>query len=200
MACDLCKKEFFNEDYLRLHKANKHKDVTATLTPPPPASISSIGSTLSKSPSSSSLLAISSSNIAAAAQSNPTTATVAVKPLSSQQAQQQQSSQVVVPPGVSSLDAGSDQKAADLMSAQLTNFLSSSASKQLYQNLNKQQQQLASQFDLFGGNAVAAAAAAAAAAGIPTPAIFGIMDSYFAAKMADRVTCDICNKQVGFNR
>ena len=66
-----------------------------------------------------------------------------------------------------------------------------------HQNLNKQQQQqLASQFDLFGGNAVAAAAAAAAAAGIPTPAIFGIMDSYFAAKMADRVTCDICNKQV----
>lgn len=49
---------------------------------------------------------------------------------------------------------------------------------------------------MFGGNAVAAAAAAAAAAGIPTPAIFGIMDSYFAAKMADRVTCDICNKQV----
>jgi hypothetical protein len=31
---------------------------------------------------------------------------------------------------------------------------------------------------------------------ITNPAIFGIMDSYFAAKMADRVTCDICNKQV----
>lgn len=130
VSCDLCMKEFFNEEFLKLHKINKHSDKLS--------SPKALTNNLSQPIDSSSEMSNSSC----------------------------------------------DQFKSSSTNATLTK------QQQLALNTLKQ-----SQLDLFGNNQ-AAAMAAAAAAGITNPAIFGIMDSYFAAKMADRVTCDICNKQV----
>jgi hypothetical protein len=133
----LCKKEFFNEDYLKLHRINKHGLKDDDHKKP----FSSSSSTSSLSSNKKDIIDI--------------------------------------------IDENSN-----------TANNGDNSNSQLLLNAGFNLQQAAAHFDLFGNNPAAAAAAAAAAAGITNPAIFGIMDSYFAAKMADRVTCDICNKQV----
>ncbi len=156
VACDLCKKEFFNEEFLKLHRINKHKIL------PNPAE------TLVKTASTPPALA----NSSPAASNGNLSPRESPQPLTD----------------VENLQKLLQQQHKDLL---LTNSskqtISSSNSLQTKPTANAPNnliKQFPSNFDI---NSIA---------GISTPAIFGIMDSYFAAKMADRVTCDICNKQV----
>ena len=191
VACDLCKKEFFNEEYLKLHKINKHKlpadsFTSSSQTPQAVAALPKQAATSSTSSNSSST-STSSSFPHSKPSISPTSASAAVGSPPS--------------PRAAPIANNESFNASELPIKSIhesSNTLSSINTNKLVANPNSLLKQMPAQFDLFGGNnaQAAAAAAAAAAAGISTPAIFGIMDSYFAAKMADRVTCDICNKQV----
>jgi hypothetical protein len=114
VACDLCQKEFFNDQYLNLHKINKH------------------------------------------------------------------------------MQNGSAKRRRSMSSASSTLSTSSLSDGQQQQHDHKR----ARKIDAMLQSQLATTDAATSSLSITNPAIFGIMDSYFAAKMADRVTCDICNKQV----